>query len=233
MAKSKKAEERQEQLVLEPPKIRTLSIGIKGTNQYVGNKFGPKALGALKKKMKEGQGQKKSNKNLPAKDFKKEYEDHLRTDENGIPGIPITAFRNGMIDACRSVAFKMTVARQCIFLESDGYDPDDGMPIVHFSKGKPEPFISFVKIGQTVSLVARPRWRPGWEMRLRIRFDENLLKAKDIMTLLQAMGKNIGVGAGRPFSKTSAGLGWGTFVIDLEKPIIVDSKPREDLKELA
>ena len=227
MAKSKK-----EEFLLDPPKIRTLDIGIKGTSQYVGNKFGPIAMEALKKKMEEGQGQKKSNKNLPGKDFKKDYEDHMRTDENGIPGIPIAAFRNGMIDACRSVPFKMTVARQCIFLESDGYDPDDGMPIVHFSKGKPESFISFVKIGQTVNLTARPRWRPGWEMRLRIRFDENLLKAKDIMILLRAMGKNIGVGAGRPFSKTSAGLGWGTFVIDLEKPIYLDAKPKNDLKRI-
>ena len=69
-------------------------------------------------------------------------------------------------------------------------------------------------IGRTSTDVAmltvRPMYFP-WEANIRIRFDGDQFNFTDVANLLQRVGEQVGIGEGRPDSKNSAGMGWGTF----------------------
>ena len=58
----------------------------------------------------------------------------------------------------------------------------------------------------------RPMWRE-WTMSLTIRYDGDQFTAQDVTNLLSRVGMQVGIGEGRPDSRESAGLGWGTFEI--------------------
>jgi hypothetical protein len=47
-----------------------------------------------------------------------------------------------------------------------------------------------------------------------VQFDADMITAQSIVNLLDRAGKQVGIGAGRPFSKKSVGQGWGTFSVD-------------------
>jgi hypothetical protein len=61
----------------------------------------------------------------------------------------------------------------------------------------------------------RPRahFDPGWEAEVRIQYDADQFTLTDVTNLLLRVGKQVGVGAGRPDSTKSTGMGWGTFEI--------------------
>jgi hypothetical protein len=62
-----------------------------------------------------------------------------------------------------------------------------------------------------------------WAARLRIRFDSDQFTAQDVYNLVSRVGLQVGIGAGRPDSKASAGCGFGTFEIvpnDKEKEVV-------------
>jgi hypothetical protein len=48
-----------------------------------------------------------------------------------------------------------------------------------------------------------------------VRFDADQFKASDVVNLLQRAGAQVGIGEGRPFSKSSNGLGYGTFDVEV------------------
>ena len=49
---------------------------------------------------------------------------------------------------------------------------------------------------------------------IRVRFDEDQFGAQDVVNLLARAGEQVGIGEGRPFSKSSNGMGFGTFRIE-------------------
>jgi hypothetical protein len=53
----------------------------------------------------------------------------------------------------------------------------------------------------------------GWTANLRIDFDADIFTGADIANLVLRAGVQVGIGEGRPFSKNSCGMGWGTFEI--------------------
>lgn len=55
------------------------------------------------------------------------------------------------------------------------------------------------------------RWPETIE--LRVRYDADQFGAQDVLALMERVGLQVGIGAGRPDSKTSAGMGWGLFEI--------------------
>jgi len=55
-------------------------------------------------------------------------------------------------------------------------------------------------------------WRK-WGATVRIRYDEDQFTAEDVVNLLLRAGQQVGIGEGRPYSKTSNGLGFGLFKI--------------------
>src|SRR5688572_19293771 len=110
-------------VTIKAPNIQTLEIQIQGTAPYVQHKFSEKA----RKEMlaKQTDSTQKSKRKRDPRDIDAEFEAAIHYSEDGWVGIPAPAFRAAMIDACRLVGFKMTVAKLSVFIEPDGFDQDD------------------------------------------------------------------------------------------------------------
>lgn len=196
---------------IQPPNFQVVKFTIRGTAPYVQNKFSAVDRQKMHLAHEKGEQARKDKKKEP-KNFQKCYEGSLRKDRSGWYGIPAPAFRNGMIDACRMVGFTMTHAKCSLFIVADGYDADDGMPLVRITKGKPKYHEVLVSNSDgSPDLRARGRWDEGWEAEITVRYNADQFTAADVANLLMWMGVSIGVGAGRPFSKDSPGTGNGTF----------------------
>ncbi len=110
----------------------------------------------------------------------------------------------------------MTLAKLSVFVVADGYERDrfGTQPLVKITKGKPERTDFAVRNATGVADIRpRPMWAEGWEAVVTIRFDADQFTLSDVTNLLARRGEQVGIGAGRPDSKDSAGMGWGTFRI--------------------
>lgn len=197
---------------IKSPKFEYATFKIRGTAPYVQNKFSVKARQMLKEQQEAGSTARSKRKREP-KNFQECYEQALHVSDDGWYGIPAPSFRNAMISACRTVGFKMTLAKLSVFVEADGFDADDASPLVKITKGEPEYFESVMRIQQTIDIRPRPKWRPGWEAEVRIRYDADQFTVEDVTNLMVRVGMQVGIGEGRPDSKSSAGQGWGLFEV--------------------
>jgi hypothetical protein len=199
------------------PKFKIVTFTLRGNAPYVSNKFSSEARHLMKEKQLAGSQAKKGAKREP-KDFEKNYEQsmHPAAGAPGKYGVPASCFRQAMVSACRIVGFKMTLAKLALFVDPDDIDADDSSPLVLFSKGLPEYFEACTRNETGVADIrARGRWNAGWEINLRVKYDADMFTDSDVRNLLMRVGVQVGIGAGRPDSKTSCGQGWGTFdVID-------------------
>ncbi len=212
MAKTK-VKERTAELTIPAPNFQVAVFKIRGTSPLVGNKFSAKAKAKMREAMEAGSTAKKGKKREP-KNFQKLYEESIHYAVGGWAGIPAPAFRNAMISACRMVGYQMTRAKLSIFIESDDVDNDDGTPLIKFTKGKPHYAEHCVTLASGANdLKPRPMWDPGWEAVLRVRFDADQFTVQDVANLLARAGLQVGIGAGRPDSSKSNGMGWGMFAI--------------------
>ncbi len=203
-----------ESVSIKAPNFQTAVFRIVGTAPYVQNKFSQKAREQMKEKQQAG-GPGRNRKAKDAKDFEALYEGATHRVADGWAGIPAPAFRNAMISACRTVGFKMTLAKLSVFVEADGFDVDDGTPLVRITKGEPRYHEALVRLQTGVADIrARPMWEPGWQAEIRITFDADQFTLADVSNLLMRVGMQVGVGEGRPDSKNSAGMGWGTFKVE-------------------
>jgi len=196
---------------IEKPKLRTASIPIVGISPYVQHAFSEKQRKKMEETQRAGQ-QARGKKNRQPKDFEEVYEAAKHISKDGWCGIPAPAFRNAMIDACRLVGFKMTHAKLSVFVEADGFDRNDGTPLV---KIVGEPHIHEAAV-RNDSGVADIRWRPMWDewsALVRVTWDEDQFSATDVMNLMLRAGLQVGIGEGRPNSPKSNGLGWGRFEV--------------------
>lgn len=196
-------------VTIKPANIQTAVFKIKGTAPMVQARFSAKAMQAMKEKHLAGSTARKSNKK-EARDFESDYEGAFHLSNEGWQGIPASAFRAAMISACRLVGFKMTVAKLSVFIEADGIDKVDGIPLVRF-EGEPEYTELAVRNATGVTDIrVRPMWRE-WSATLRVKYDADQFTAADVTNLLARVGMQVGIGEGRPDSRQSTGLGWGTF----------------------
>ena len=191
--------------------IRTLVVKIAGVTPYLQCRFPEKAM----RKMMDSQRLGDRGKNRTARkprDFKQDYEQSMHKMEDGKCGIPCSAFRAALISACRLVGFKMTIAKLSLFIEADGFDRLDGIPLVKI-EGRPE---SHEMIGRNADggadIRVRAIWRK-WGAKIRIQYDANQFDAVDVVNLLDRVGKQVGIGEGRADSRSSAGMGMGHFAI--------------------
>lgn len=198
-------------VVIEAPKFHTIKVKVIGTAPLVGNKFTARARAEMRAAQEAGSTAKKGKKR-EAKNFDKDYEQAIHKAVEGWEGIPAPAFRNAMISACKMCGFAMTRAKMSVFVEADGVDSDDGTPLVKITKGKAHKVEHFVRNKTGVcDLRPRPMWDIGWEAIVRIRFDGDQFTQGDVLNLLARAGLQVGICAGRPDSKDSNGMGWGTF----------------------
>lgn len=200
-----------ETITISAPNMRTAEFRIIGTAPYVQLAFPQKAKELMRKKMEAGSQAKKGAKK-PPRDFDEDYHQAFHRTEDGKCGIPASAVRNAMISACRIVGFQMTKGKLAVFAEADSIDVNEGTPLIYID-GEPEMVVHPVRNATGVAdLRVRAMWRK-WAATVRIRFDNDMFSAEDISNLLARVGEQVGIGEGRPDSKPSAGMGWGTFRI--------------------
>jgi len=215
MAKKEKSVETlpRTQVVIAPPRLSIAEFTIIGTAPYVQQAFSQKAAEEIKAKQQAGSQAKKGQKREP-KDFQLCYEQSKHVSREGWYGIPAGAFRSAMVSACRLVGFKMTLAKLSIFIQADGFDKNDSQPLVKISKGEPHYVEHPVRIQNTMDIRARAMWDEGWEAKVRITFDADQFSLKDVSNLMVRVGLQVGLGEGRPDSRSSVGMGWGTFRLE-------------------
>ena len=108
----------------------------------------------------------------------------------------------------------MTHAKMSIFVEADGNDLVDGQPLIILHAGEPEKTKMAVRNATGVAdLRVRPMWRE-WSIEPVFRFDADQFSVSDVVNLVARAGVQIGIGEGRPYSKSSNGMGYGTFKIE-------------------
>jgi len=198
-----------EALSITAPDFGEVALIIRGTAPLVVERFSKKA--EIMQKMAEGSTD-KSKKVRVARDYEKDAEEARYRSPDGWEGVNAAAFRAAMISACRLVGFKMTIAKMSVFIEADDFDVADGLPIVRIY-GKSQTFTAHTRNATgVVDVRSRPQYR-DWAAKLRIKFDRAQFKTVDVLNLLSRVGGQVGIGAGRPDSKSSAGCGWGTFEI--------------------
>jgi len=175
--------------------------------------FSQKAMNTIISTQEQG-SQARKGRVREAKDFDAVYRAAMHKAKAGWHGIPAAAFRNAMISACRTVGYKMTLAKLSLFCEADGFDQHSGDPLVKITKGKPKKhFATARNANGSTDVRCRPMWDPGWEAIVTLRWDEDQFSASDITNLLSRVGLQVGIGEGRPDSRESAGLGWGHFKV--------------------
>ena len=205
------------EVTIQPPNFQTVELLIRGIAPYVQNKFSAKGREEMRRKQEAGStavGKKKR----PPKDFDACFRGAQHISSDGWNGMPAPAFRNALISACRVCGFVMARAKLAVFIEPDGFEKDDGTPLVKITKGRPKMHVGPVRLESgVIDLRSRPMWREGWEAKLRITFDADMFTASDIANLLARAGRQVGVGEGRPDSKKSAGMGWGLFQVVADK----------------
>jgi hypothetical protein len=199
-------------ITITAPNFQTINVRIAGTSPLMQAKFSAKTKQAMAAKMAAGSTAKSKNKK-PPRDFDADFigAQHISTD--GWVGIPAAAFRNACIDVCRMVGFKMTHAKMSVFAEADGLDTEDASPLIRLDAGDPERSEMTVRNATgVVDIRVRPLWRE-WAANVRLRFDADQFTTEDVINLLSRAGAQVGIGEGRPFSKSSNGLGFGLFAV--------------------
>ncbi len=200
-----------------PPNIQTAVFTIAGTAPLVIHRFSAKAKGMMLDKMKEGSTAKKGKKREPL-DEEATFNASRYISKEGWDGFNVASIRCAIISACRLVGFKMTLAKLSVFVESDGVDklePQFGLIKILNAKAVMQQDIARVETGQAYVCI-RAAYH-GWKAKIRIKFDADQFTVQDISNLLSRVGTQVGIGEGRPDSKNSAGMGWGTFEITNEK----------------
>lgn len=204
---------RAEQVTISPANLQVVTFKIRGSEPLCLNQFTEKAKQMMRDKQVAGTQANKGKKREP-KDFNQLYEQARYRSDEGWDGFPAGAIRSNMIDACRLVGFKMTLAKLSVFVIADGLDQRSRTPLVRITKGQPKPHEAVMRNATGVcDIRVRPLWEPGWEATLRIRYDADQFTRADIANLLDRCGKQLGLGEGRPNSRDSAGCGWGLFQI--------------------
>jgi hypothetical protein len=200
------------QVVISPPKFQRATAKIKGDAPLLSNAMSSEARAKMKAGQESGTRVRKMRKVRDPKDFNAAFKGSLHVSKDGWFGLPCSSFRNAMIDACRTVDMPMARAKLVLFVEADGFDANDGTPLVRIH-GTP---VMDERIGKLASgtsdILVRGRF-DEWSANVKLKWDSDSLGASDVFNLLARAGWHCGVGAGRPNSKNSAGIGMGTFVV--------------------
>lgn len=197
-------------ITISEPNLQTAVIRVMGQSPLVQNKFSAKAKQKMMATQAAGSTA-KSKKAKEARDFDADFKAAQHISEDGWIGLPAPAFRAALISACRLVGFQMTKAKLSVFVLADGLDADDGTPLVKLDAGEPEIHEAMVRNATGVADIrVRPMWRE-WAADVRVRWDADQFTLQDVVNLMDRAGQQVGIGEGRPDSKSSTGMGWGTF----------------------
>jgi hypothetical protein len=205
-----------------PLDMRIVTFNCVGTAHIAVNRVSQKVREDITAAQAEG-GTSKSRKKRDPKNFEALCTAAAYRSSEGWYGIHAASIRCAMISACRTVGYKMTLAKLGIFTKADGYDAEDNTPLIRIwgvdkDAAVPHMWIAPVRNASGVfDLRPRPRWHPGeWSLRPSIRYDAGLFTLQDVTNLMQRVGAQVGLAEGRPDSKNSAGLEYGLFDLRME-----------------
>ena len=200
-------------IVVSKPKFRMADIPIIGTTPLVVHKFSQKAVDIIRANQEAG-SQSRKGKQREARVFEDNFNAARHISVDGWDGFPASAIRNALISACRTVGFKMTLAKMSLFVVAEGFDAQ-GTGLVRIIGPGPE---CDIRPGRNatggIDLRARPMWQAGWQAKVRVRWDGDQFSPEDVLNLLARAGQQVGIGEGRPDSRMSAGCGWGEFKVE-------------------
>ena len=212
-AKAEVTKSETKSVVISKPNFQQANLTIRGVSPYVQHAFSQKALRTMMDTQMAGAQSRKGKIRQP-KDFKEVYENATHFSDDGWIGIPAAAIRNALISACRTVGFKMTLAKLSLFVVPNGFDKLSRDPLIKITKGKPyEHFGAARNSNGSTDVRFRPMWDPGWEAVVTIKWDGDQFSATDVVNLLSRVGAQVGLGEGRADSRNSAGMGWGHFEV--------------------
>jgi hypothetical protein len=195
---------------IKAPNLQSVVFRIIGTAPLVQAKFSQKAKEMMMATQAAGSVS-KSKKVREAKDFDATCDGSVHYSREGWVGIPAGAFRAAMISACRLVGFKMTLAKLSLFIVADGFDRDEGTPLVRLiAKDYRRVDMHVRNATGVIDIRSRPMW-DEWQADVRVQFDGDQFSLVDVSNLMARVGAQVGLCEGRPDSKSSAGMGWGTF----------------------
>lgn len=207
-----KKETTNEVVKITPPNFRKVRLVLEGTAPLLQARFSAKSMQAMMTKMAGGSTTKKGQKR-EARDFDLDFQQAMHVSTEGWVGVPAAALRNACIDVCRMVGYKMTHAKMSIFVEADGNDKVDGQPLIKLDAPEPERTEMAARVANGgTDIRIRPMWRK-WKLNVVFRFDADQFTDSDVVNLVSRAGEQIGIGEGRPYSKMSNGMGYGTFRI--------------------
>jgi hypothetical protein len=208
-------------IIVSPPRFGQATFLIEGNAPLVMLRFGAKA--ELMRIMAEEKA-KGVKKERPPRDYLAEYEDAQHRAAEGWAGFPASAFRAMLIRTCTIVGFKMTEARMSLFTVAHGFDAEEGTPLVRITKGEPHMCSHHVRNANgAVDVRVRAMWDAGWQAEVTQQWDNDQFKLADVTNLISRAGMQVGLLEGRPSSKSSGGMGWGTFQIVEVTNAIVDN----------
>lgn len=204
-----------QEVTIKAPNLQVVEFDVRGTAPYVQHRFWKKA--SMMETQEAGStNQSKSRKARAPRDFKSDYEQSKHISTEGWCGIPAPAFRNALISSCRVAGFVMTRAKLSVFVLPDGFDREDGTPLVKII-GIPQMHTGYARNSDgSVDIRSRAMF-PEWKCALRVRYDGDQFTATDVTNLVERAGMQVGVGEGRPDSPKSPGIGWGTFSCSKEE----------------
>lgn len=201
-----------ERVTISAPNMRIATFAIKGTAPLVIHRFSKKVKDSIIADMKLGSTSKKGKKRQ-ALDPQSNYEEARYRSPDGWDGFNASSLRCALISACRLVGYKMTLAKLSLFVIEDGRDKDEPEYGLIRIFGTPRMLESMGRLDNgSICPIHRPIF-DEWSAKIRIRFDADQFSLKDVSNLLMRVGAQVGLGEGRPDSKNSAGMGWGTFEI--------------------
>ena len=201
-------------VTIKAPNFQTAIFNIRGTAPLVIHRFSAKTKEQMRQKMESGKSA-GSKKNREAKSTDSLYEEARYISEEGWDGFNAAAIRAALISACRLVGFKMTLAKLSLFVEADGHDQyEPQIPLVRIlGEPRKQEDMARVETGQPYVTV-RAAYH-SWRAAVRVRFDADQFSLQDVSNLLARVGMQVGIGEGRPDSKNSTGMGWGTFELEV------------------
>lgn len=200
---------------IDPANYVSTTIRIRGTAPHVQAKFSTRDKELMKAAMTTPRNERKGKAARPPRDFDQDFIDAQHRTVAGWNGVPCGAYRRAMIDACRTVGLVMVRAKLAVWVYPDGFDMDDGTPLVRlYSPQPPERMEILVRLDNgSADIRVRPMWRE-WYCDVRVGYDADMITGASVVNLLDRAGHQVGVGEGRPFSKNSTGMGWGTFAVE-------------------
>ena len=205
-------------VTIKPPNLQTARFEIVGTAPLVVHRFSAKAKAGMLAKMEAGSTA-KGKKVREAFDKQAAYNEARYKAKDGWDGFNASAIRHALISACRLVGFKMTIAKLSVFVVEDGRDKiEPQIPLVRiYGKSRRLDMWARVETGQAYMTI-RPCY-DDWSAKIKIRFDADQFTIDDVTNLLARAGAQVGICEGRPDSKNSVGMGWGTFEIESKKEV--------------